>query len=92
MGAIALSCLLSGGIGLIAGRHYSVMGLLIASNLLFIAVFIASFAAGTGPWVAAGLAILVVLTFNGGLLLGLFTRANARPAVARNLHKTLLDR
>jgi hypothetical protein len=82
MGAIALSCLLSGGIGLIAGRNYSVTGLLIVSNLLFIAICVACFAAGTDLLAAAGLAMLVVLSFNVAIVTGLGIRMMVRQSKA----------
>jgi hypothetical protein len=95
MGVIILSCLLSGGIGLIAGGYYSMLGWVIAANLLILATVIAAFATSVGLLHGLGWAVLVILAFNGGLALGLYLRTVARTRIAAaglSKTKTLLDR
>jgi hypothetical protein len=92
MGAVVLACLISGGFGLIAGGYYSIMGWVITACLLLIVTTAAALVAGAGLLSALGMSILVILTFNIGLVLSLVIRTSAAPALERNLRKTLLKR
>ena len=92
MGAIALSCLLSGGIGLIVGGYTSVTGWIVASNLVFLVTVVAAFATGAPPLPALGWAVLVLVCFNAGLATSVGIAAGIRSVAVRNLHKALFNR
>jgi hypothetical protein len=77
MGATVLAAMIAGGLGLIAGGYYSVMGWIIVGNLVLVTTALACFAAGCGLVVALGWTALIVLTFNIGLLLSLVIRTSA---------------
>ncbi|MGV3490513.1 MAG: hypothetical protein ACO1OG_04245 [Devosia sp.] len=94
MGVVIIACLLSGSVGLGAGALYSVLGWAVAGALLVVATTIGVAFSGASLLPALGWAVIVILAFNIGLVVGLVLRGSVRARHAADLRraKTLLNR
>lgn len=74
MGVSVLACLLAGGLGLLAGGYYFVLGWAVVGSLLFLTTIAALIVAGAPILAMVGWVALTLITFNVGLMAGLVVR------------------
>jgi|EndMetStandDraft_5_1072996.scaffolds.fasta_scaffold1230502_1 hypothetical protein len=82
MGVSVLACLLAGGLGLLAGGYYSVLGWAVVGSLLFLTTIAALIVAGASIVAALGSIALTLVTFNVGLMAALVLRTGLQPQTA----------